>query len=202
MRTILTATLAATFLALPAAADAQLVLGARLGYGFTGGDVVKGVPLSSWVAHEIPIQVDASFKVLPGLSVGAYYTYGAGSAKSGSGLGSAHESLLGAQAMFTFLPGALAPWVGVGTGWGWLNASGGGVDMSISGWEMITLQGGLDFKALPLVNVGLFASYSAGQYRNGKITIPGTQWASGSIGTGEVATHSLFTIGIRGTFEL
>ncbi len=202
MHKILTAAFAAALLALPAAANAQLILGARLGYGITGGDVVKSVPLSSWVASEIPIQVDASFKVLPGLTVGAYYAYGAGSAKSGSGLGSAHESRLGGQAMFTFLPGALAPWVGVGTGWGWLSASGGGVDMTISGWETITLQGGLDFKALPVVNVGLFASYSAGQYRDGKITIPGTQWASGSIGSGEVATHSLITIGVRGTFEL
>ncbi len=74
--------------------------------------------------------------------------------------------------------------------------------MSINGWEILTLQGGLDVAALPLVNVGLFASYSTGQYRNGKITIPGTMWASGSIGTGEVATHGLFTIGVRGTFEL
>ncbi len=56
--------------------------------------------------------------------------------------------------------------------------------------------------ALPLVNVGVFASYSTGQYRDGKITIPGTMWASGAIGSGEVATHGLFTIGLRGTFEL
>ncbi len=202
MRTISTAALATAFLVLPAVASAQLVLGARVGYGMTGGDIVKGVTMSSWVDHEIPLQVDASFKVLPGLSVGAYYAYGAGSAKSGSGLSTARDTRAGVQAMFTFLPGPLAPWVGAGTGWGWLTASGGGVDMTISGWEALTLEGGLDFKALPLVNLGLFVSYSTGQYRDGKITIPGTMWASGAIGTGEVASHSLFTIGVRGTFEL
>ncbi len=200
MRKILTAALATSFLTLPAVASAQLILGARVGYGVTGGDVVKGVTLSSWVDHEIPFQVDASFKVLPGLSVGGYYAYGAGSAKGA--LTTAHDTRAGVQAMFTFLPGPLAPWVGAGTGWGWLSASGGGVDMTISGWEALTLQAGLDFAAAPLVKLGLFASYATGQYRNGKITIPGTMWASGAIGTGEVASHSLFTVGVRGTFEL
>lgn len=139
---------------------------------------------------------------MPGLSVGAFYAYGVGSPASGSALTTARDTRLGVQAMLTLLPGPLAPWVGVGTGWGWFSASGGGVDMSINGWEILTLQGGLDLAALPLVNVGLFASYSTGQYRNGKITIPGTMWASGAIGTGEVAAHGLFTIGVRGTFEL
>lgn len=202
MRTTLAAALATALLALPAAAEAQLILGARAGYGINGGSVVKGATMSSWVDHEIPIQVDASFKVVPGLSIGAYYAYGVGSPASGSALTTARDTRLGIQAMLTLLPGPLAPWVGVGTGWGWLNASGGGVDMSISGWEILTLQGGLDLAALPLVNVGVFASYSTGQYRDGKITIPGTMWASGAIGTGEVATHGLFTIGLRGTFEL
>ncbi len=202
MRTTFMAALATGLLALPAAADAQLVLGARVGYGCDGGDIVKGVTMSSWVDHEIPIQVDVSFKVVPGLSVGAFYAYGVGSSASGSALTTARDTRLGVQGMLTLLPGPLAPWVGVGTGWGWFSASGGGVDMSINGWEILTLQGGLDLAALPLVNVGLFASYSTGQYRNGKITIPGTMWASGAIGTGEVATHGLFTIGVRGTFEL
>jgi hypothetical protein len=203
MRKALTTLFVTTFLAVPAAASAQLSLGARLGYGAVGGEVVKDVKTSSWIDHEIPVQVDISFKVLPMLSLGAYYAYGFGSVKSGTGLDSARDTRLGLQAAFAFLPGEkLDPWIGVGTGWGWLNAKGGGVEMTIDGWEKLMINGGLDFRVADKAAVGLFASYASGEYRNGKITIPGTKWASGSIGTGEVATHSLFTIGIRGTFDL
>ncbi len=203
MRKSLVATFVAAVLAVPAAASAQLSLGARLGYGAVGGEVVKDVETSSWVDHEIPIQVDVSFKLLPRLSLGAYYAYGFGSVKSGSGLDSANDTRAGVQAAFAFLPGeTLNPWIGAGTGWGWLNAKGGGVEMTISGWEMLTVQGGLDYGLSKTAAVGLFASYSTGEYRNGKITIPGTKWASGSIGSGEVASHNLFTIGVRGTLDL
>jgi hypothetical protein len=203
MHKILTAFFVAILLAVPAAASAQLSLGARLGYGAVGGEVVKDVKLSSWVDHEIPVQLDVSFKVLPNLSLGAYYAYGFTSVNSGSGLDSANDTRAGVQAAFAFLPGEkLNPWIGVGTGWGWLNAKGGGVDMAISGWDMLTLQGGLDYGVAKAATVGLFASYSTGEYRDGKITIPGTKWASGSIGSGEVASHGLFTIGVRGTLSL
>ncbi len=203
MRKTITVAFVTTLLAVPAAASAQLSLGARVGYGIPGGEVVKDVKMSSWIDHEIPIQVDLSFKLLPRLSFGAYYAYGFGSAVASSGLDSAHDSRLGVRAAFAFLPGAkLDPWIGAGTGWGWLSAKGGGTEMTIDGWETLTINGGLDYRVADNAAVGLFASYASGEYRNGKITIPGTKWASGSIGSGEVATHGLFTIGVRGTLDL
>jgi opacity protein-like surface antigen len=203
MRKILTAVLAATLLAVPAAASAQFNLGARLGYGIPGGEIVKDVKTSSWIDHEIPVQVDASYKVLPMLSIGAYFAYGAGTAKSGSGLDSVHDTRLGVRAAFAFMPGErLDPWIGLGTGWGWLGATGGGTDMTIDGWEKFTVEGGVDYGVTKALALGLFASYASGDYTNGKITIPSTKWASGAIGTGEVASHGLFTIGVRGAFDL
>lgn len=203
MRKTLSAILASTFLAAPTAAVAQLSLGVRLGYGAVGGEVVKGVKTSSWIDHEIPLQVDVSFKPLTSLSVGAYYAHGFVTVKGGTGLDSAQDTRLGARVAFAFAPGEkLDPWIGAGTGWGWLSAKGGGTDMTIDGWEMLTVEGGLDLGLGKNTAVGLFASYATGEYRNGKITIPGTKWASGSIGTGEVASHGLFTIGVRGTLDL
>ncbi len=203
MRKTLTAVLVMTFLALPAAASAQLSLGARLGYGAVGGDVVKDVKASSWIDYEIPLQVDVSYKIVPNLSVGAYYAYGFGAVKSGSGLDSVRDMRAGIQAAVAFLPRAkLDPWIGAGTGWGWLGAKGGGAEMTINGWEKLTIQAGLDYHLTDKAAVGLFASYASGEYRDGKITIPGTKWASGSIGSGEAATHGLFTIGVRGTLDI
>lgn len=203
MRRLLVAALAASALTLPAVATAQVTVGARLGYGMVAGDAIKSVKMSSWVDHEIPVQVDASFRLSPALHLGGYFSYGFGTAASGTGFDSASERRFGVQAALSFMPNeTLSPWVGAATGWAWLKVTGGGSEMTLDGWEMLTVQGGVDYRLGQNTGLGLFASYAAGKYTNGKITLAGTKLASGSIGTGEQTTHGLFTLGVRGTFDL
>ncbi len=95
------------------------------------------------------------------------------------------------------------PWFGLGVGYEILGitTSAGGQETSAngSGFEFANLQGGLDYKAGPVM-VGPFVSFSLGQYSSVTRQASGQGEQSGSID--KKAIHEWLTLGVKGTFGL
>ncbi len=208
LRKLLLVAAAAAVLAGPARSEAQIGIGARIGYAFGTGDVAADstgtVKMSDWNKAQIPIQVDLMFHVIPGLSIGPYFSYGFGQtggdldrACSATGMDCSTSVIrLGAQATYT-LPPPLPIWVGAGLGYEWNRVDTGGQgEFTVRGWEFLNLQAGLDFLATPVLRFGPFIMLSLAQYDTGEVT----GFGSGSIQDKKI--HEWFEIGVRGMFDL
>ncbi|MGC4000015.1 MAG: outer membrane beta-barrel protein [Anaeromyxobacter sp.] len=204
MKKLLVMAAAAAALSAPLAAQAQTSLGLRLGYAFAGGELTEGVDLSDWSKSNVPLQADLLFTVNPQLKLGFYGSYGF--AQMGNDLDDSCDAFgydcsqsivrLGVQAQYSFLtpPGSAQPWIGAGTGWEWNNTEIEGHDADASGWELLNLQGGVDWKVGQSFTAGPFAMWSIGRYSD-----------SSGDAAGEIVDetiHHWFEIGIRGTFGM
>jgi hypothetical protein len=214
MRTLLLASLLA--LIIPTTSQA-LGLGLRLGYGKPGGDLGKNEPMSDYVSSSVPLQLDLMFATSDKTAAGLYLGYAnntvGGDLKSlcdASGASCTSNTVrLGIQFTGQLLDlGLVGLWGGVGTGFEALNVkiSGGGdkVEAQYRGWEWATLSAGADLKLIPLINLGLYASYGFGQFNvaSAKATIGGVSSdQAGSLDPNK-ATHNMFQIGLRGLFNL
>lgn len=204
-------------LIVPSLASAQVSLGARLGYAFgmgdvgadTGGSTLK---MEDWSDGQVPVQVDVMFRLLPGLAIGPYFSYGFGFTSGDLDTEvcdvsdvdcSARNMRLGLQATYS-LPAAVgfAPWAGIGTGYEWnkldIETPAGDGELEVRGWEIVNLQLGADF-ATPLVRVGPFVMLSVGRYGEGDSS------GFGVTGGGDIEEkkiHEWLQIGIRGMFDL
>lgn len=230
--------------ALPTAAHAQFTLGFRLGYAPAMGDAYKfkntGDPtlegtsakMSDGVSWQIPLQLEAAYRITPQIAVGGYVSYGFSEGGpsfastfagqdfcdlSGSGVSvdcSASDVRLGVQGTFAFtmVSPTFVPWAGVGFGWEWLRSkaeiSGGGMSGSfeenLDGFEF-SLQGGGEWKIGRVFALGPFLQYSIGQYSGGEIKMSGFGLPSESGKFSDLADKSLhewLTIGVRGKFDL
>ncbi|ACG75048.1 LigA [Anaeromyxobacter sp. K] len=215
MRRIVTLGAVLAALLLPTASSAQVSLGLRLGYAWGLGDVGGGggdkLKMSDWVDGQVPIQVDALFRVTPDLAVGPYFSYGfaraGGDLKSTcdvSGVDcSAYVMRLGVEGIYT-LPraGTLAPWLGLGIGYEWnrLKAEGGGENLTMKwkGVEWLNLQAGMDFFVAPQLRTGPFLMLSLGRYDKGDAS--GVISGGGSIN--DKKFHEWLQVGWRGQFDL
>ena len=120
--------MAAALALVPAVSQAQLVVGARLGFGVGLGDVAGSstgaIAMSDWVKSQVPLQLDVTYEVTPDVALGAYLSYGfaqTGIARcdlSGADC-SAKDTRLGAQAVYTFnqTTPTFFPWVGRNIGY-------------------------------------------------------------------------------------
>jgi autotransporter-like protein len=190
----------------PVVSQAQFVVGARLGYGSGLGDVAGNgattLAMSDWVKSQIPLQLDALYKVTPEVAVGAYFSYGfaqTGIAEcdlSGADC-SAKDTRVGVQAVYTFNNSSptLVPWLGVNVGYEWNTISTGGVDATFKGMEWLGLQAGGDFKVNEQFSVGPYVQLSLGQYSSGEVA--GT---SGDVV--DTTAHQWLGFGVRGKFDL
>jgi hypothetical protein len=200
----------------PAAASAQLTLGARVGYAFPTGQIEDepDSDLKDSFAYQIPLQVEAGWRFSPDLSLGAYFS--AGYAAPGDDLEAELCDLdgvdcslrvlrLGLQLGYTFsqVSPSFVPWVGIGTGWEWANveADTDGPDASIraNGWEVVNLQAGADFKVSPQFAIGPFVQYSTGRYGETEIEEGGTTLTQD---IDNKAFHGWLQLGLRGRFDL
>lgn len=205
----------AAALAAPARSEAQFGIGARIGYAFgvgdVGGDSGGSLKMSDWISGQIPVQVDLMFHVIPGLSVGPYFSYGFG--RVGGDLKdqvcdmvgvdcSSSIMRLGVQGTYT-LPPPIPLWVGVGIGYEWskLTAEGGGEsgDIKFHGMELLNLQVGADFLATPVLRFGPFLMMSMGRYSDAE----SSGALSGiSMSIPDKKVHEWFEVGVRGMFDL
>jgi hypothetical protein len=199
-------------LLVPTASHAQFQIGLRLGYAPAMGDAyqAKGDPsvakMSDGVKSQVPIQIDANYKINKDMAAGLYFSYGFGQVGStvkdsvSPASVSASAIRVGAQGNYTFssVASPLVPWAGVFVGYEQAKlslSSGASGDFTLSGYELGVQVGG-DYKVTPQFGVGPFIGLSVGQYTSvsgsGDVQAP-------SIDT---KTHEWFTIGVRGVFDL
>jgi hypothetical protein len=193
------------------AQDKNIKLGLRLGYALPSGSIgsatvdgetLTGGKMSDAFSGQVPIWIDAGYMVTPSLLVGLYGQYGFVSTKNcdpGASC-SAHDFRIGVQGQYHIMPAELVdPWLGVGFGYEDLSGSqsqgGSSVDIGLSGWELLNLQGGIDFKATDALTVGPFLSYSLDQYNS--ISSGGT-----SIDLTSKSLHEWITFGVKGTYGI
>ncbi len=192
-------------LAIPTASHAQFQLGLRLGYAPAMGDAAKDAPLKDGIKSQIPIQIDAMYKITPEWAAGLYFSYGfgqVGSAEQDScdafGVDCSMTVMrFGAQGTYTFtkVSPSFVPWAGLGIGYEALTEKvalgGASVSQDITGWEFLNLQVGGDYKVSPAFAFGPYIMYSIGQFSS----------VEGNSIT-DKAMHEWFNIGIRGKFDL
>jgi hypothetical protein len=203
MRKLLMLSLVA--LLVPMTSQAQVSLGLRVGYAPAMGDAAKDAPLKDGVKSQIPIQLDALYKVNKDIGVGAYFSYGFGQIGSAlkdecdaAGISCSVSSMrLGLQGAYTFneVKAPLVPWAAVGFGLEWMTVKGsyGGVsgDATTTGFEFLNLQLGGDYAVNPQFAVGPYVQFSVGQFSS----------VEGNSIT-EKGMHEWLGFGVRGKFDL
>lgn len=192
------------------AQESGLQLGARLGYGIAMGDAQKDAKMSDGVKSQIPIWIDAGYRIDESIMVGAYFQYGIAqladkSCPDGADC-SASDMRFGLQGHYHLSPGeSMDPWFGLGIGYEMasMKVSAGGAEMTgtMKGFEFANIQAGLDFQAAEGLGVGPFVSFSLGQFSSMKTEAPDP------IGTKEgdikdKAMHQWLVFGVRGAFNL
>jgi long-subunit fatty acid transport protein len=199
-------------LLVPTASQAQFSLGLRVGFAPAMGDAAKDQKMSDGVKSQIPVQLDAAYKVTPEIAVGAYASYGFGQQDidvCSQGIDcSARVVRFGLQGSYTFnqVQAALVPWAGVGFGYemGGLEMTGGGekATYDYSGFEFLNLQVGGDYKVNEQFSVGPYLQFSIAQYSNAKFenSVDPAENFDGSIT--DKGVHEWFGFGLRGKFDL
>jgi hypothetical protein len=200
-------------LVVPMASQAQVQLGLRVGWAPAMGDFAKDEKMSDNVKSQIPLQLDALYRVTKDIGVGAYFSYGFAKIASDvcdlPGVDcSAKVMRFGVQGVYTFnqLKAPLVPWAGVGFGYelggGDVKFPGGTNTTDVSGWEFLNLQVGGDYGVNERFAVGPYLQFSLGQYSKMKVedTSDPTENFDGSIP--EKGLHQWFGFGIRGKFDL
>jgi hypothetical protein len=216
----------ATLLALTVPTTSQaLGLGLRIGYGVPGGDALKadtGSGLAAYkysdlISSQTNFQVDAMFATSPKTAAGIYLGYAPNKLVGTPGIScdttgvscSSYTLRAGLQFTGELLDlGIIGLWGGIGTGIEAVYATqeGGGakLEAQLRGWEWATISAGADLKLIPLISAGIYMSYGIGQFsvQDVKFTSPLGNFEQGG-GLGSDATkHNMFTIGLRGMFNL
>ena len=206
MRMLLLAAVLA--LAVPTISQAIVSLGARVGYGVPAGAAFKDAPYKDRISSQVPVQVDVMFGGRE-LQFGLYGGYASNSVnRTTLSPGETADSAtlrVGLQATSELIDLLfLGIWAGIGTGYEAmqfnLTSPTGNEVSTFRGWEFATLSAGADLKLLPLISLGLYGSAGFGQF--GAYTIKTASGeSSGGIGPNK-AIHSMYTIGLRGAFNL
>ena len=178
--------------------EAAVWVGFSLPLGTTaGGDV----SLSDVAGFTIPFGVDVGVRIKGVVFVGGYFEYGAFGSPSASictqSLSCSSNTVrLGGEVLVHPLGSArIDPWLGVGSGFEWLNltATLNGLSGSAQyrGWEFINLQAGLDFALGSVLRLGPFVRFSMGQYT----TLSGSDGTT--IDVANTALHEWLSFGVR-----
>lgn len=185
--------------------------GARLGYAVPFGNTSGDDKLSDGVSGAVPFVLEAGYRVNASITVGALFQYGVAQVKDGDTTGcgggvscSASVMRLGIEGIYNLNLGtAMAPWVGLSTGYEWfsLTASGGGQSATVSakGFEFVSLHAGGDFSLAPNFALGPFVSLSLAQYASASVEGAGV---SMSMDLTDKKMHEWLQLGVRGRFGI
>jgi outer membrane protein W len=216
MRTLVLLSLAA--LLVPAAAGAEdrpLTLGLRVGYAPALGDAEKGAEMSNAVRSQIPLQLDAAYRITRDVAVGAYFAYGFGRTGDLDGLCttdtidcSTRILRFGVQGFYTFHEAQtpLVPWAGAGLGYELgsleLKGSAGKATFDYGGFELLNVQVGGDYRVNDRFAFGPYFQFSVARYSRMKVenTVDPAARFDGSIP--EKALHEWLGFGVRGKLDL
>lgn len=201
---ILGAALVALAAAHPARAESGPLVALRSGYGLPLGEAVAGSRLSDAVGGQIPLWLDAGWRLDERLALALFAQYGFGSGMTCAGGASCTASVIrfGAEVLYRFLPqAAFGPWAGAGVGWEISrtksSASGLETRSTFHGFEIVGLQAGGDWRASPRLTVGPWASLSLARYGSMETT---TSLGSQPDTSGK-ALHLWLQLGLMGRFD-
>jgi hypothetical protein len=196
---------AAVFLALatPRAVRAQPSVGVRLAVAPAVGSTVDGLPVSDAIRLHFPLQLDALWD-FGRVGAGVYASWGI--ARVGACAESCDASVVraGIQVTRTFSQWRGAePWAGLGAGYEWATESrtsaGHEVTTGWRGFELLAVQGGLDWRVARAVSVGPFLLVGGGRYSTVELD---TGTSSDSTDLERKAVHAWIHVGIRGRIGL
>jgi hypothetical protein len=202
-------TIAAALTLAPAAAIAapNLQLEFRTGAAVPSAGV-GGTPtlyLSDLVSAGIPLWGAAAVRLDDHVSLGAFASYSVLFRKNcpASTSCSGHDVRAGIDLQVHPLgAAAVDPWAGVGFGYEWLTAtdSGGGVtqQLGVRGFELASVEAGVDFALAPALGVGPFAALAFGQYDEASLSGP----VSASSPVANKTLHEWLMLGVRATLRL
>jgi hypothetical protein len=200
------------------AQDSGFEVGLRTGYGVPLGEGVEDGPdVSDAISGIVPLWVDLGYRLSQSVFLGAYFQYGFGFVGDDleepcdlDGVDcSVSSHRLGAQLHYHFSPRSSADaWLGLGFGYEWYNAQvealDGEMSSSISGFEFVNLQGGVDFYPGDHFYVGPFLSFSMDQYASRDIECSGAANefcdAFGDADIEDKSIHNWLLFGIRGGY--
>lgn len=200
--------------------------GVRVAFGFPFGDATGassstsgaggtttttstgGGKMSDAVAGQIPIWLDLGWQFSPAFMLGAYFSYGfvlpsgdfADTCEATRAKCTLSDIRLGLQAQLSFAPGrGTDPWIGAGFGYEWFKLKVGDASFTFRGWEMLMLQGGIDFGGdSGGSTIGPFAAFTLGQFSRGDVKFGGIDESSD---IDETAMHNWLFIGVRGVVK-
>jgi hypothetical protein len=187
-----------------------LDLGVRLGYALPFGSMDSGDKMSDFFSGAIPIVLEAGYRLNANVTLGALFQYGIAQVKNDNttmcgGAISCSASILrlGIEGIYNLnLDTPLSPWVGLGTGYEWMNVdlsgAGGSGSVSASGFEFITLHVGGDYHVNQQLALGPFLSFSAAEYSSASAEAGGMTMNI----TLQKTFHEWLQIGIRGKFGI
>jgi hypothetical protein len=199
-----------------------LEFGVRTGYAFSAGHLGAAPGeaddrVSDWVTGQLPLWVDAGYRFNPFFYLGGYFQYGFSSVnddqrslcRNANVDCSASDVRLGIMGRYHLAPAwPLAPWVGLGLGYEWgafsvhQSALGNSdTDSSWSGFEILNLQAGADYRLGRGFVLAPFISFSLGQYQSRKdTTTVGSITTSTEQDLEHKSFHEWILLGVRAAF--
>jgi len=196
-----------------AQAQPSLELGIRTGYAILLGDRTPAYSPAHEMFGAVPLIVELAVRsISKRLAIGAMFQYGFGQLREprSNGCGtdgvscSASTTHLSLEALYFPAPDSgFSPWLGVGTGYEWVNLdvaiTGTPVSAGTNGLEFLILQAGGDFRASSWFAIGPFLTFSVGRYIDQAVTSGGFAADRPSEGT-DHSLHAWLTFGIRAVF--
>ena len=184
-----------------------LELGMRAGYGVPMGkvDTLEGDSLRQTVSSTIPVGAEIGYRLDSSLLLGVYGVYSFASPAEAlsdecSSQGrrcSIGDERVGVQAQ---IHGSLSnrwdPWVGIGTGYEWMQVHTGATTLIARGWEIAQVETGVNVKALDSFGLGPFIALAVGEYDTE--SLPGTRTTSVT----NKAFHEWLVFGLQFALEL
>ena len=180
---------------------------AGLGGSFFGGEVEPGLDVGRVFAPQVSLSFEGGRTLSPRLGLAVYFDLGFGAAGkdvrdycAANAMSCSVETIrVGLLLRDSFNPSArTTAWVGVGTGFAYGQVAAAETATSeaqdvlqYSGWEMLRLRGGIDFRTKPML--GLYAGMSYVRYSH-------YEDAGGALALPTRSMHSVGEAGVRVTF--
>jgi hypothetical protein len=174
------------------------VVAVRLGIAPALGSAAADVPVSDTVRFQVPVQLDALWAFGP-FAVGGYGSWGWARVGGCDGSCSGSVTRVGLQGTWTAPPVRGAePWAGVAAGYEWATERRalppGDVTTGWRGFELLALQGGIDWRLRRNVAIGPFLLVGGGRYTD--VTLD-TGVDSASADLANKAVHVWVHLGVR-----
>ena len=192
----------------PAAAETMkpsgLTLGARLSLalpaGTTAGTVGGGYdPQYDTVTFAFPLWLEAGYRFARHYVIGGYGVFGLSTVPNTCPTAICYDLRFGVDAQYHGRGVKTDPWVGVGFGYEILHAGSSNATMAWRGWELLSLQGGIDWHVAKAFDLGPFMAVSFGEYTSLREISRGVDT---STSISNKALHEWLELGMRGEYDL